>query len=92
MFLNRRKNTQVALHTAIVEIANVTGDHLDQFLLAGKTLSIIALALQNAPEPFHRSIVNALGHTGHTLCHPSKWSKDEKLKLVKIHLENPKID
>ena len=67
MLLKGRKNTQVALHATIVVIADVIGDHLDQFLFAGKTLSIITFALQNAPEPFHRPVVNAFGYAGHTL-------------------------
>ena len=38
-------------------------------MLAGKTPAVIAFPLQNAPESFHRPIVNAVGHTGHTLRH-----------------------
>ena len=62
VFLKRCKDAQVTLHTPIVVIADVIDDHLDQLLFAGKTLAIIALALQDTPETFHRPIVNAFGH------------------------------
>lgn len=69
MFFKGRKDTQIALHTPIVVTADVICDHLDQFMFACKTLSIITLALQDAPEPLHRSVVDALSHAGHTLRH-----------------------
>ena len=45
VLLKGRKNAQVTLHTAIVVIADVIGDHLNQFLFACETLSIITFAL-----------------------------------------------
>ena len=65
------KDAQIALHTPIIVVTDVVGDHLDKFLLACKSLAVIALTLQNAPEPLHRAVVDAFGHTRHTLCHSS---------------------
>ena len=44
-------------------------DHLNQFLLTGKTLIVIAFPFQNAPESLHGAVVNAVSHAGHTLLH-----------------------
>ena len=69
MLLHRRQYTQVALYSLCVVIVDVTMDHLRQLVLAGEPSAVIALPLQNAPEALHRAIINAVGHTGHTLCH-----------------------
>ena len=69
MFLHRRQYAQVALYPPSIVITDVLFDHLDKFLLAGKTSAVIAFPLQDAPESLHRPIVNAVGHTGHTLRH-----------------------
>ena len=70
MLLHRRQDTQIALHAACVVVADVAFNHLDQLLLAGKTPAIVAFPFQDAPEALHWAVVNAVGHTGHTLCHP----------------------
>lgn len=70
MLFKGGEDPQIALHTSIVVVADVIGDHLDQFPLAGKAFPIVALTLQNAPESLHGAVVNALGDTRHTLCHP----------------------
>lgn len=46
-------------------------NHLDEFLLAGKTPAIISFSLQNTPKSLHGAVINAVGHTGHTLNHSS---------------------
>ena len=56
-----------------VVITDVAPNHLHEFLFAGEALAVIAFPLQNAPESFHRPIVNAVGYTGHTLCHSSLY-------------------
>ena len=38
-------------------------------MLAGEPSAVIALPLQNPPEALHRAVINAMGNTGHTLCH-----------------------
>ena len=69
VLLHGRENAQISLYTMVVVVAYVVLDHIDQLFLAGETLAVIALALQDAPEAFHRSVVDALGYTGHTLFH-----------------------
>ena len=71
MLFSGCKDTQIALHTPIIVVADVIGDHLNQLLLAGEAISVVTFALQDAPEPLHGSIINALGYAGHTLCHSS---------------------
>ena len=38
-------------------------------MLAGEPSAVIAFPLQNSPEALHRAVINAMGNTGHTLCH-----------------------
>lgn len=64
-----RNNTQIALHSLGVVIVNVVPNHSNKLLLGGKSLAIIFLVLQDAPESLHRAIVNAVGYTRHTLRH-----------------------
>ena len=45
MLFEGREDTQIALHTPIVIVANIVGDHLNQFLLAGEALAVVALTL-----------------------------------------------
>ena len=40
-------------------------------MLTGKTPAVISFSLQNAPEALHWTVINAMRHAGHTLCHPS---------------------
>ncbi len=60
----------MALDTAVVVVTDIAFDHLDKFLLAGKTPAIVTFPLQNAPEALHWPVVNTVGHAGHTLRHP----------------------
>ena len=51
------------------EVRPILLDHLDKLVLAGKPSAVIAFPLQNAPEALHRTVVNTMRHTGHTLRH-----------------------
>ena len=73
MFFHRRQHAQVTLYSSGVVITDVALNHLHEFLFAGEALAVIAFPLQNAPESFHRPIVNAVGYTGHTLYHSSLY-------------------
>ena len=73
MFFHWRQHAQVTLYSSGVVITDVALNHLHEFLFAGEALAVIAFPLQNAPESFHRPIVNAVGYTGHTLCHSSLY-------------------
>ena len=69
MLFHRRQNAEIPLYPARVVVVDITLDHADQLLLARETLAVIPLALQNAPETLHRTIVNAVRYAGHTLRH-----------------------
>ena len=71
MFLQRSQDAQPALQTPGVVIHNVILNHLYQLLAVGKTPSVVALSLQDAPEPFHGAVVNAFGYARHALSHSS---------------------
>ena len=43
MFLHWREDAKIALHPAGVIVADVTFNHLDQLLLAGKPSAIVTL-------------------------------------------------
>ena len=73
VFFYRRQYAQVTLDSSGVVITDVALNHLHEFLFVGETLAVIAFPFQNAPESFHRSIVNAVSHTGHTLSHSSLY-------------------
>ena len=51
MLLKGREYAQIALHSSIVVVGDVVGDHLNKFLFACKSLAIVALTFQNAPDP-----------------------------------------
>ena len=44
MFLHRRQNAEIALHAARVVVVDIAFNHMDQFLLAGKSSAVVALA------------------------------------------------
>ena len=69
MFLHRSQHTQIALNSPGIVIADVAPNHLNKLLLTGKTPAIIAFPFQDAPETFHRAIVNTVCHAGHALHH-----------------------
>ena len=69
VLFHRCQYTQVALYPSGIVIADVALDHLNKFLLAGKTLVVIAFPFQNAPESLHGAVVNTVSHAGHTLLH-----------------------
>ena len=71
MLFHRRENTEIALDTPIVIVTNIISDHINQLFLAGKTFAVITFPLQDPPESFHWTVVNALGHTRHALLHTS---------------------
>ena len=87
MLFHRRQDTQIALDTSRVVIANILLDHLDKLVLAGKPSAVIAFPLQNAPEALHRAIVNTSANTGHALPHSLFFQ--HILELLARVLESP---
>lgn len=69
MSLHRSLNKQAVLVTAIIVVVDIVLNGRNQLFPVGKSMSVIAFALQNSPEPFHRAIVNAAANMGHALCH-----------------------
>ena len=70
---HRCQDTKIALNTLRVVIANIAMDHLSKVVFTGKSFAIIAFTLQNTPETFHRAVINAMCHTGHTLRHTRRY-------------------
>ena len=64
-----RNNTKIALYPLGVVIVNVIPNHPNKLLLGSESLTVISLALQDAPESLHWAIVNAVSHARHTLRH-----------------------
>lgn len=60
----------MALNTAGIVVTDIAFDHPDELQLTGKTPAIVTLPLEYAPEALHRTVVDAVCHTGHTLRHP----------------------
>ena len=69
MLFHRRQDSEIALNTSCVVIANILLDHLDKLVLAGEASAVVAFPLQNTPEALHRTVINAMRHTEHTLRH-----------------------
>ena len=69
VLLHRRENSKIALDPAGVVVTNVTFNHSDQFLFAGKAPAVVAFPLQDTSKALHRAIVNTMSHAGHALCH-----------------------
>ena len=57
------------LVTAVIVVVNIAFNRGNELVSAGKSVSVIALSLQDPPEAFHRAIVDTASNTGHTLCH-----------------------
>lgn len=69
MLFHRCQDTKIALNALRVVIANIAMNHLSDVVFTGESLAVIAFPLQDAPEALHRAVINAMCHTGNTLCH-----------------------
>ena len=69
MLFHRRQDTELALYSASVVIADEILNHIDQSFLAVEPLTVVAFPLEDTPEALHGAIVNAMCNTGHTLRH-----------------------
>lgn len=69
MLFHGRQDTELALYSASVVIADVILDHIDQSFLAAEPLTVVAFPLEDTPEALHGAIVNAMCSTGHALRH-----------------------
>ena len=69
MLFHGRQDTELALYSASVVIADEILNHIDQSFLAVEPLTVVAFPLEDTPEALHGAIVNAMRNTGHTLRH-----------------------
>ena len=67
MLFHGRQDTELALYSASVVIADEILNHIDQSFLAVEPLTVVAFPLEDTPEALHGAIVNAMCNTGHTL-------------------------
>ena len=63
------QNSKISLYPSGVVVADITADHADQLLLICETVSVIPFPLQNTPEALYGPVIDAMGDSGHTLCH-----------------------
>ena len=69
VLFQRRQDTEIVLNPSGVVVGNIVLDHLYQLLSGSEAPAVVAFPLEDAPETFHRAIVNAVSHAGHTLFH-----------------------
>ena len=69
MLFHWSKYPKSALVSLVIVVVNVVFNHCHEFFAATETLAVIPFALEYSPEPFHRTVVDALGYSGHALCH-----------------------
>ena len=69
MLFHWSKYSKSTLVSLVIVVVNVVFNHCHEFFTATETLAVIPFALEYPPEPFHRSVVDALGYSGHALRH-----------------------
>ena len=69
MLFHRSEYTKIPLEPFGVVVLNEVFNHSDQTGSISEALPVIPFTLQNSPESFHGPVVNAVGYTGHALCH-----------------------
>ena len=69
MLLHRSQDSEATLVPLIIVVVYVVFNHCYELITAGEALAVIPFSLQDPPEAFHRTIVDTLGYSGHTLSH-----------------------
>ena len=67
--LHRRHDRKAALEAVVIVKVNVVCNHLHELCSVGEFVAIVAFPFQDAPEAFHRTVIKAVCHAGHTLLH-----------------------
>ena len=62
-------DVKMALQALVVVVPDIGLDHLDKLVSARERPPIVTLPLQDPPEAFHRTVVNAAADAGHALRH-----------------------
>lgn len=70
MSLHRSLNKQAVLVTAIIVVVDIVLNGRNQLFPVGKSMSVIAFALQNSPEPLF--LCNAINRVAAITNHPHK--------------------
>jgi len=70
MLFHRSEYAEIPLEPFGVVVLNEVFNHVDQACSIGESYPVIPFSLQNTPESFHWSIINAFGNSGHALSHP----------------------
>ena len=62
---------ETVLVAAVVVIVNVSFNRRNEGFPVCKCVPVVTFSFEDAPEAFHRAVVNAVSHTRHTLRHTS---------------------
>lgn len=73
---------QLSLNTLVVVIIDIILDCLDQRFPLIEFSAIIRFSFQNAPEPFHRPVIDTMRNTRHALLHVVFFRRVENIALV----------
>ena len=84
VLLHRCQNAQIALYSAVIIVVDIILNHLDKLSTVCELSAVIRGALENAPEAFHLTIVNALVYSGHACEVPGQFSVQGNLILLFI--------
>ena len=71
MLFHGSKYTKVTLEPFGVVVTNEIFNHSNQAGPVSEAFPVILFSLQNTPESFHRTVINAFGNSGHALCYTS---------------------
>ena len=71
MLFHRSKYAEIPLEPFGVVVVDEILNHSNQAGFIGESYFVISFTLQDAPEAFHRTVINAFGHSGHALGHSS---------------------
>jgi len=69
VLLDRSQYSESSLVPFVVVVIDIFFDHGYKLFAAVEALAIVTFSLQDPPESFHRTVVDALGYSGHTLSH-----------------------
>ena len=69
MIFHRGHPMKLSLDPFTIVVVDIFRNHFDKCFPWRKTSSIIPLTFQNAPETFHRPVVDTMGYPGHALLH-----------------------
>ena len=69
MLLDWCQHSESSLVSLVVVVIDIFFDHGYKRFTATEAVAIVSFSLKDPPESFHRTIVDALGYSGHALNH-----------------------